>query len=69
MLGDLNAKMKGNVFKTSANDSLYEISKHFQSKNPSVESTMLPQCNIHKFASASPDGETHNQIDHIVIGR
>jgi hypothetical protein len=34
-----------------------------------VRSTMLPHCNIHKFAWTSPDGKSHNQIDHILIDR
>jgi hypothetical protein len=30
---------------------------------------MFPHRNIYKYNSTSPDGKTHNQIDHIFIDR
>jgi hypothetical protein len=39
------------------------------SKNLTVKSMMFPHHNIHKYTWTSPDGKTHNQIDHIVIDR
>jgi hypothetical protein len=59
------------------NGSLHEISNDNRirvlnisiSKNLSVKSTTFPQHNIHKFNWTSPDGKTHNQIDHIMIDR
>jgi hypothetical protein len=36
------------------------------SKNLVVKSTMFPQRNIHKYTWTSPDGQTHNQIEHVL---
>jgi len=39
------------------------------SQNLVVKSTMFPHRNIHKYTWTSPDGKTHNQIDHLLIDR
>jgi hypothetical protein len=39
------------------------------SKNLVVKSTMFPHRNIYKYTWTSPDGQTHNQIDHVLIDR
>jgi hypothetical protein len=39
------------------------------SKNLIVKSMMFLHHNIHKFTWTSPDGKTHNQIDHIFIDK
>jgi hypothetical protein len=39
------------------------------SKNSFVKSTMFPHHSIRKCTWTSPDGQTHNQIGHILIDR
>jgi hypothetical protein len=77
LLGDFNAKVgREDIFKpTIGNESLHEISNWngvrvvncATSKNLIVKRRMFPHHNIHKFTWTSPDGKTHNQIDHILI--
>jgi endonuclease/exonuclease/phosphatase family metal-dependent hydrolase len=79
LLGDLNAKVsREDIFKpTIGNESLYKISNDngvrvanfATSKNLIVKSTMFPHRDIHKHTWTHPDGNTHNQIDHILIDR
>ena len=38
-------------------------------KNVVVKSTIFPYRNIDKYSWTSPDGKTHNQIDHVLIDR
>jgi len=76
-LGGFNAKVgRENIFKlTIGNESLHQdsnyngvrIVKFATSKNLVVKSTMFPHRNIRKYTWTSPDGKTHNQIDHILI--
>jgi hypothetical protein len=42
---------------------------NFDTSNLIVKSTMFPYHNIIKFTWISPDGKTHNQIDHNLIDR
>jgi hypothetical protein len=43
---------------------------HFDtSTSLTVKSTMFPHCNKHRYTWTSPDGKSHNQIDHILIDR
>jgi exonuclease III len=79
LLGDFNNKVgREDIFKpTIWNESLHEISNDngvsvvnfATSKNLIVKSTMFPHRNIHKHTWTSPDGNTHNQINHILIER
>jgi hypothetical protein len=77
LLGDFNAKVgREDIFKpTIKNESSDEISNDngvrvvnfATSKNLVVKSTMFPHCSIHTYAWTSPDGQMHNQIDHVLI--
>ena len=79
VLGDFNAKVgRENIFKpTIGNESLHQdsndngvrITNFATSKNLAVKSTMFPHRNILKYTWTSPDGQTHNQIDHVLIDR
>jgi hypothetical protein len=79
ILGDFNAKVgRENIFKlTIGNGSLHEINndsgvrvvKYATSKNLVVKSTMLPHRKIHKYTWTSPDGNAHNQIDHVLMDK
>jgi hypothetical protein len=63
------------IFKpTIGNESLHATSSdngvrvvnYATTKNLTVKSKMFPHRNIHKVTWTSPDGRTHNQIDHTV---
>ena len=69
---------RGNIFKPTigneilhkdSNDNGVRIVNFATSKNLVVKSTMFPHRNIHKCSWTYPDGQTHNQIDHILIDR
>ena len=79
LLGDFNAKVgRENIFKPTigngslhhdSNDNGVRIVNFGTSKNLVVKSMMFPHRNIHKCTWTSPDGQTHNQIDHILKDR
>jgi hypothetical protein len=65
-----------NIFKrTIGKESSHEISNDNEavnfaiSKNLVGESTMFPDRSIHKYTWTSPEGQTHNVIDHVLIDR
>jgi hypothetical protein len=79
LLGVFNDKAgMEDIFKpTIGNESLPEINNDngvrlvnfATSKNLTVKSMMFPNHIIRKYARTSPDGNTHNQIDHILVER
>jgi hypothetical protein len=52
-----------------SNDNGVRVVNFATSKNLVVKCTMFPHRSIHKYTWTSPDGKTHNQIDHILIDR
>jgi len=81
LLGDFNAKVgRENIFKptigqeslhqdSNDNDNGVRLVNFATSKNLVVKSTIFPHQKIHKYKWTSPDGKTHNQIDHVLIYR
>ena len=79
LLGDTNAKVRReNIFKPTLrddclhqdiNDNGIRVLNFATSKNLVLKSMMFPHRDIHKYTWTSPDGKTHNQIDHILIDR
>jgi len=79
LLRDFKAKVgRENIFKPiivqeslhqDSNDNGVRLVNFTTSKNLAVKSTMFPHRNIHKYTWTSPDGKSHNQIDHVLIGR
>jgi len=79
LLGDFNAKVRReNIFKPTiahkslhqgSNDNGVRLVNFATSQNLVVKSTMFHHQNIHKYTWTSPDGKTHNQIDHVLIDR
>jgi hypothetical protein len=52
-----------------SNDNGVRIVNFAASINLVAKSTMFPHRNIHKYTRNSPDGKTHNQIDHVLKDR
>jgi hypothetical protein len=79
LLGDFNAKAeREDIFKPiNGNESLHEASNDngvrvvnfATSRNLIVKSTTFPFRDIHERTWTSPDGVTHNQIDHVLIDK
>ena len=77
IIGDLNAKIGQEEihrpifgkygFHTLSNDNDIRLINFACSKNMVVASTLFSHKDIHKMTWRSPDGQTHNQIDHLLI--
>jgi hypothetical protein len=72
-LSDFNAKVgRENIFKLAiGKESLHEITEvdFVTCKNFVVKSTMSLYCRIHKYIWTPSEGNTHNQIDDVLIDR
>ena len=79
LLGEFNAKLcREDILKPiigqesrhqDSNDNGVRLVNFATSKNLVVKNTMFHHWNIHKYTWTSPDGKTHNQIDHVLIDR
>jgi hypothetical protein len=80
LLGDFNAKVRtedifkpiignGSLHGEANNDKGVKVVNFSTSKNLIVKSTTFPNCDIHKHTQTSPDGVTHNHIDHVLIDK
>jgi hypothetical protein len=77
LLGDFYAKVgREDIFKPTiakiskfCKDKGVRLVNFATSRNISVKNMMFPHRNIHKYTRTSPDGKTHNQIDHILVDR
>jgi hypothetical protein len=74
LLGNFSAKVgrEDNFKPTIENESLHEISNDNGVRLVNfarVKSMMFPHRNIYKYTWTSPDGKTHNKIDHILVHR
>jgi len=77
IIGDLNAKIgQEEIYRpiirkyslhTLSNDNGIRLTNFACSKNMVVASTLFNHKDIHKMTWRSSDGQTHNQIDHLLI--
>jgi hypothetical protein len=54
---------------SSSNNNGVTVVNFATSKNLIVKSIMFPHRKIHKYAWTSPDGKTHNHINHVLVDR
>jgi hypothetical protein len=67
---DIFKQITGNgILHEANNDNGVRVENFATSKNLIVKSTSFPHHDIHKHTWTSPDGVTHNQIDHVLIDK
>ena len=79
LLGDFSTKVgRENIFQPTigiksvhpeSNDNGTRLVNFATYKNIVAKSTNFPHRNIHKYTWTSPDGITHNQIDHVLVAK
>jgi exonuclease III len=79
LLGDFNAKLgredifkpkiKSESLRQDSNDSGVGVVRFSLINKITVKNMMFPHRNIRSYTRTSPDGKTHNQVDHILIER
>jgi len=65
----LQAKIRQESLHQDSNNNGFGLVNFATSQNLVVKSAMFPHRNIHKYTWTSPDGKTHNQIEHVLIDR
>jgi exonuclease III len=79
LLGDFNVKVgREDIFKLTIgnkssheiiNDSGVRVVNFATSKNALIKRTVCPHHRVYKYTWTSPEGNVHNQIDHVLIDR
>ena len=79
LLGDFISKVgRENIYQSKkgtegvnpeSNDNGIKLVYFATSKNLIVKSTNFPHRTIYKYTWTSPDGVTHNQIDHVLVDK
>ena len=62
-------KLGMSLFHSNTDINIKWLHKFATSRNLIVKSTKCLHRNIHKYTWTSPDGITHNQIDHVLVDK
>jgi hypothetical protein len=63
----LKPKILNAIFHESSISNGVRVVSFVMSRSMTVNRTNFPHRNIHKYISISPDGKTHEEIDHILM--